>query len=104
QHREYGNADLVVSEPGALFSGLPSEMQVWMSHGDRVEKLPADFTASAHTSNSPYAAITDGRNRLAIQFHPEVGHTPLGREILSNFLFNVCGCHGTWTPSNFIAG
>ncbi|MBK8987887.1 MAG: glutamine-hydrolyzing GMP synthase [Chloroflexi bacterium] len=77
--------------------------QVWMSHGDKVEALPPGFQAIAHTANSPYAAAFDAaRNVYAVQFHPEVVHTPQGRLLLSNFVHHVCGCAGDWTPANFI--
>jgi GMP synthase (glutamine-hydrolysing) len=74
-----------------------------MSHGDRIEGLPPGFLVLASTANSPVAAMGDKeRHRYGLQFHPEVAHTPLGNEIIRNFLFNVCGCQGTWTPTSFI--
>lgn len=74
-----------------------------MSHGDRVERLPDGFKALAHTSNSPYAAIDQGMNRFyALQFHPEVAHTQIGKEVLGNFLFHVCQASGTWNMRSFI--
>ncbi len=74
-----------------------------MSHGDRVESLPPGFSGMAFTENSPVAAIGNGRDMFGLQFHPEVNHTPLGNDILENFLFRVCGCAGSWTPGNVAA-
>lgn len=102
-HREYGPSLLEVDEPGDLFKGLASELPVWMSHGDKVLKLPPGFKAIARSGNSPVAAFSDGRGLLGIQFHPEVVHTPAGKDILRNFLFDVCGCAGSWTAGSFIA-
>jgi len=101
--REYGPALVTVDEADALFEGLESRQQVWMSHGDRVEHLPPGLKAIAHSDNSPYAAIRslDGRLR-GIQFHPEVAHTPQGARILSNFVHRICGEPGDWTMANFI--
>ena len=93
------------SETGAgsvLFNGLPTEFQVWMSHGDRVETLPPGFSGMAYTENSPVAAIGNGENMFGIQFHPEVNHTPLGQDILNNFLFKACECKADWTPGNVV--
>ncbi|RLA77211.1 MAG: GMP synthase (glutamine-hydrolyzing), partial [Deltaproteobacteria bacterium] len=88
--REYGGAELWIDDPDEIFRGLdPSRpYRVWMSHGDRVERLPEGFRPLAHTSNSPYAAIADSTRKLyALQFHPEVAHTEIGRDVLRNFLF-----------------
>jgi len=103
--REYGPADLTLCpDPGALMRGLPSSLQVWMSHGDHVERLPSGFRVLASTGNAPVAAFgDDARQIYGLQFHPEVVHTPLGGQILRNFLYQVCGCQGTWKPSSFIA-
>ncbi len=107
--REYGSATVRVTGQRAdaatnpLFAGLPAELQVWMSHGDRVEKLPAGFLSIAHSDNSPLAAIANEARRLyGIQFHPEVVHTPLGGDLLENFVKGICGCVGDWTAGNFI--
>jgi GMP synthase (glutamine-hydrolysing) len=103
--QEFGYAVLHQDSPEAgspLFNDLPPSFQVWMSHGDRVETLPEGFTGTAYTENSPLAAIGNGDNMYGIQFHPEVNHTPLGQDILDNFLFDACGCKADWIPSNVV--
>jgi GMP synthase (glutamine-hydrolysing) len=103
QRREYGRAEVVIDDDTDLFKGLPASETVWMSHGDRIERFPEGFRPIAHTDNSPVAAMKDGARRLyAVQFHPEVVHTPKGREILGNFLFQICGCKPAWTMGSFI--
>jgi GMP synthase (glutamine-hydrolysing) len=104
QRREYGPAELTITDPAcSLFSDLQSPVAVWMSHGDRIEVLPPGFDAVAQTSNSPVAAMAhSGRNLYGLQFHPEVTHTPRGKQLLHNFLYGVCGLHGTWTPAHLI--
>jgi GMP synthase (glutamine-hydrolysing) len=101
--REYGPALLAVRDPAGLFEGLNGELPVWMSHGDHVTKLPEGFHALASSGNSPIAAFTDGKGVYGIQFHPEVVHTPAGREVLRNFLFKVCRCAPSWNAGSFIA-
>jgi len=101
--REYGPATLYRSDDaGRIFGGLPESFGVWMSHGDKITELPAGFSVIARSDNSEHAAMTDGRGRIGIQFHPEVVHTPLGREIIKNFLYRVCGAQPTWTSGNYI--
>jgi GMP synthase (glutamine-hydrolysing) len=100
---EYGPALLAVREPAALFEGLNVELPVWMSHGDAVTEMPPGFHALASSGNSPVAAFTDGNGIFGIQFHPEVVHTPSGREVLRNFLYRVCHCDPSWTAGSFIA-
>ncbi len=101
--REYGPARIELLEDSPLFAGLPRELDVWMSHGDRIEELPPGFRAIARSENSPVAAMADPTRRYyGLQFHPEVVHTPQGKEILRNFLERICGCSRSWTPSNFI--
>jgi len=100
--REFGRATLVIDERDELFEGLAGrEHQVWMSHGDRVESIGPALHPIAHSDNSPYAAMrtADGRMR-AIQFHPEVAHTPGGAQILRNFVLKICGEPGDWTAAN----
>jgi GMP synthase (glutamine-hydrolysing) len=101
--REYGPAALTIDERDTLFDGLDGcKQQVWMSHGDRVESLPEGLCATAHSANSPYAAVRtrDGRMR-GIQFHPEVVHTPCGTQVLRNFVLKICGEPGDWTMAGF---
>jgi GMP synthase (glutamine-hydrolysing) len=102
ERREYGHASLVVDDSGGVFTDLPAEIDVWMSHGDVVTNMPDGFRAVAHSINSPCAAMAGPHGRYGIQFHPEVAHTPLGKEILRNFLVNVCECDQTWQPDSFI--
>jgi len=101
--REYGPALLAVREPSGLFQGLNDELPVWMSHGDHVSELPPGFHSLASSGNSPVAAFTNDRGIFGIQFHPEVVHTPSGREVLRNFLYGVCHCDASWTAGSFIA-
>lgn len=101
--REYGRSQLHIDDQLDLFSGMATELQVWMSHGDRVETLPEGFDVIAHTDNAPVAAIRHHEKPVyAIQFHPEVVHTEQGSRILENFAVRICGCEQTWTPANFI--
>ncbi|MBI4653730.1 MAG: glutamine-hydrolyzing GMP synthase [Nitrospirae bacterium] len=120
--REYGRAELMIDDDTNLLKGIAKrcKMQdarckrlvtrhsslvtvVWMSHGDRIEKVPAGFKSIAHTDNSPIAAMADtGRNFFALQFHPEVVHTERGTDILRNLLFKICECKPTWTIKSFI--
>ena len=103
-HREYGPATVQIDVAHSpLFADLPTQLDVWMSHGDKVEALAAGFEPLAHSDNSPFAASADlNRNYYAVQFHPEVVHTPHGRDLLRNFVINICGCDPDWTPANFI--
>ena len=102
--REYGHAVLrqnVVNHP--IFKGLPLEMPVWMSHGDEISEAPPGFSSLAYTDNAPVAVLGNDQGIIGLQFHPEVSHTPNGADILKNFLYEVCGCKGTWTPASFIS-
>jgi len=102
--REYGPATIAVDEPDSpILSGLGQSIEVWMSHGDRIEVLPPGFRVLAHSPNSPVAAMANEEKRLyGLQFHPEVAHTPRGKEILENFCYRICGCSGDWTAGSFI--
>lgn len=104
QKREYGRAELFIDDYSDIFANINSGKNiVWMSHGDRIEKLPDGFVSIAHTANSPIAAMADKSKRFfALQFHPEVVHTEKGKEILGNFIFNICKCSATWTMKSFI--
>ncbi len=103
ERREYGAGSLDVHADAPLFRGLPPSLDVWNSHGDKITALPPGFESIAKTENSPNAAIADfGRKFFGLQFHPEVAHTPRGKEILKNFLFEVCGCSADWTMEGFI--
>jgi GMP synthase (glutamine-hydrolysing) len=99
--REYGPAKIEVTQSFPLFRDLPASLDVWMSHGDHVTRLPTGYVGIARSSNAPIAGMTDGR-RYGIQFHPEVVHTPLGRDLLRNFLVDVCNCRTEWTAEHFI--
>jgi len=100
--REYGRAELRIDDPSDLFAGLDETITVWMSHGDQVLELPGDFVPIAHTGNAPYAAIRHRTKPFyAVQFHPEVAHTPKGVEILKNFALRICGCEPTWDMASF---
>ena len=100
--REYGPASVRVADPAGLFLDLPARLPVWMSHGDTILEAPAGFRRLAESENSTIAAMADDAGRFGIAFHPEVIHTPQGREILRNFLYQVAGCRGTWKPAAFI--
>lgn len=103
--REYGHATLMVKDNTTLFAGFATgeTISVWMSHGDHVNSAPQGFKVIAESSGAPIAAIHDTERRLyAIQFHPEVVHTPRGNEILSNFVYRICGCKGAWNPGSII--
>jgi GMP synthase (glutamine-hydrolysing) len=101
--REFGKAMLKALQEDPLWRGLEFPAQVWMSHGDKVESLPAGFVAIGATENAPVAAFANPARRVwGLQFHPEVVHTPSGSRILENFLFPICDCHGLWDMHSFI--
>jgi GMP synthase (glutamine-hydrolysing) len=102
--REYGKGTLKVNDSFCpLFANLPESLQVWNSHGDKLTKLPHGFKSVAVTENSDYAAIEHhARKIFGLQFHPEVAHTPRGREIIANFVHNICGCGKNWTMHSYI--
>jgi GMP synthase (glutamine-hydrolysing) len=100
--REYGRAVCEISDHSTLFDGLPDTTDVWMSHGDQVSHVGDAFLALAKTGTCPFAAVRHRERQVfGMQFHPEVTHTPLGGQILHNFVINICGCDGTWHLSNF---
>jgi len=101
--REFGPGSLTVGSSTGLFQGLPSTLDVWNSHGDRIDGLPAGFTSLGHTENSPNAVIGDRKRHIyGLQFHPEVAHTPKGKRILKNFVSGICRCRAKWTMGSFI--
>lgn len=101
--REYGKAEIEITGESPLLKGLPSPLQVWMSHGDKVTALPDGFIATAKTGNTEFAAIRHTEKQIyGIQFHPEVVHTHRGTELIRNFAIGICGCTGTWTMESFI--
>jgi GMP synthase (glutamine-hydrolysing) len=102
QAREYGRAHVKVTQRDPFFDGVPDATEVWMSHGDQVQEITGEFVALARTETCPLAAVKHSRLPVyGIQFHPEVTHTPYGKTLLKNFLFQVCGCRGEWKLSNF---
>jgi GMP synthase (glutamine-hydrolysing) len=103
QKREYGHAEVTIEDGETpLFAGLPPTLAVWMSHGDEAIELPAGFHRTAVSANALAAIANPERRIWAVQFHPEVHHTPLGPQILKNFVFSICGAAGDWTPAHFI--
>lgn len=102
ESREYGRAVLKIGDPAVLLAGLPTSMDVWMSHGDQVNEVSSEFEPLAATATCPFAAVRHTRLPVfGLQFHPEVTHTPLGGTILHNFLYAVCGCQGLWHLADF---
>lgn len=105
EHKEFGRAFVEVKKDSPLFDGAWADggkHQVWMSHGDRVAALPEDFEVIATSAGAPFAAIAnETRNYYAVQFHPEVVHTPDGTAMLKNFTHHICGCKGDWTMGAF---
>ncbi len=103
QKKEYGLAELEIIGQSRLFKGIPNRSSVWMSHGDKVLSLGKHFTVIARTQNAPYAAIEHkDKNLFGLQFHPEVKHTAYGTQVLKNFVFEICGCSGDWSPKSFV--
>ena len=102
--REYGKGTLRVKDGRCpLFAKLPPTLQVWNSHGDKLTKLPAGFKPVAVTENSQFAAVENRAKKMfGLQFHPEVVHTPRGREIIANFVHQICGCGKSWTMRNYV--
>jgi GMP synthase (glutamine-hydrolysing) len=106
EKREFGKADLEVLYTAGLFAGMETDdafHQVWMSHGDRIEELPAGFEPSGRSGHSPYAAIRHTEKPfVGVQFHPEVSHTLIGTDVLRNFIFGICDCKPIWTMQSFV--
>ena len=103
--REYGRAEVCVTQPDALFDGFDAGecFEAWMSHGDHVESPPDGFVVTAGSASNPVTAFRhESRPIFGVQFHPEVAHTPRGHELIENFLFRVCGLQPTWTPGSFV--
>jgi len=103
EKHEYGHTVIHQSEQSELFADLPPAIPVWMSHGDRITQMPSGFRSLAYSDNSPVAVMGNDHGMIGLQFHPEVVHTPQGKQIIRNFVYRVCGCRGDWTPSNFVA-
>jgi GMP synthase (glutamine-hydrolysing) len=103
EKREYGPATVAITADDGLFVGLERDQPVWMSHGDSITRLPEGFRATAQTDSTPYAGLVDPQRGLyGIQFHPEVVHTPRGRDVLRNFVVGIAGARTDWTPANLI--
>ncbi len=100
---EFGKTELFVTQPQSLFKGLNENLICWMSHKDKVVKMPAGFTKLAHTNSTPFAAIANVKNKhFGVQFHPEVFHTPWGIDLIKNFLFEICKCSADWNIGTYI--
>ncbi|MFC2131762.1 glutamine-hydrolyzing GMP synthase [Bacteroidota bacterium] len=103
--REYGRAELIIDEDEDLFKNICQNSTVWMSHGDSLIEPPAGFEIIGHSGNSPICAIRSKKEKIfGVQFHPEVHHTTQGKQILNNFVRNICGCKEEWNASSFIEG
>lgn len=103
EKKEYGRSELMVDHVSGLFTGMQAKQTVWMSHGDEAKAIPAGFHRLAHTENAQFAAIAHAEKPFyALQFHPEVVHTPNGSQIIANFLFSITGVKSDWTPASFV--
>ncbi|MDZ7263835.1 MAG: glutamine-hydrolyzing GMP synthase [candidate division KSB1 bacterium] len=104
EQREYGLAELDKLASDPLLDNVPDRSRVWMSHGDRVANMPAGFVSIGRTANSPFGVIRHQTKKIyGLQFHPEVAHTEHGNLILRNFLYQIAGCQGLWTPQSFVS-
>ncbi len=101
-HREYGAARVNLIGESQLLAGLPASFQAWMSHGDHVTAAPSGFQTIASTENALGAVENNSSKIYGLQFHPEVAHTPNGKQVLENFVRKICGCHADWTPASFV--
>ena len=100
--REYGFAELQIKRQTGIFEGIQKRTQCWMSHGDSIQRLPRGFSISAATANTRVAAAAHrSKPLIGVQFHPEVAHTLLGKKMLRNFMFKICGCKRSWTMRSF---
>ncbi|WP_062353238.1 glutamine-hydrolyzing GMP synthase [Bacillus kwashiorkori] len=103
EQREYGKTNIAITQTNALFTGLPKDQVVWMSHGDLVTEVPANFAVNATSSTCPISAMSNENAQMyGVQFHPEVLHSEFGNDLLKNFVYHVCGCGKTWNMENFI--
>jgi GMP synthase (glutamine-hydrolysing) len=103
EKHEYGSANVLIDNNFDLFEGLWLEMSVWMSHGDSVIRMPTGFQRLGHTDTCPIAAMGNHSKKIyGVQFHPEVSHTPKGKDIIQNFVYRICGCKADWTPKSFV--
>ncbi|WP_143804771.1 glutamine-hydrolyzing GMP synthase [Paraliobacillus ryukyuensis] len=101
--REYGKADIHVTDNAKLFTGTPNEQTVWMSHSDKIIEAPSDFVVEATSTSPPVAAMSNEQKQMyGVQFHPEVRNTIYGNDLLKQFVFGVCDCTGDWTMANFV--
>ena len=102
EKREYGFAELSINASEGLFNDVEAHTRCWMSHGDSIVSLPDGFEITASTPNTSIAAMVQREKRFyGLQFHPEVEHTPMGKTMLANFLFKICGCKKSWTMKSF---
>lgn len=103
QQREYGKVDIELNTKSTLFEGIDEKTVCWMSHTYYVDKMPEGFMATGKSENCPTAAMENKERKLyGVQFHPEVVHTPRGKDVLNNFLYKICGCVGDWKMSSFV--
>ncbi len=103
ERREFGRTKLSIKSNSGIFAGMCGETEVWMSHGDSVQAMPAGFAVVGHTENTPLAAVEHAEKRLfGVQFHPEVVHTRDGQQMLKSFIFGTAGCSGDWSMASFI--
>ncbi len=101
--REYGKAKIKIKSNTKILSGVNNDSVVWMSHGDLITEIPSGFEVNATTENTPICVLSNEEKKIyGLQFHPEVAHTEKGKNIIDNFLFDICNITADWTPSNFV--